>query len=75
MCSNGFETVSVNPPSGMTLRDWFAGKALSQVVAGIATGEIREEGEKAEQMTAGQMAASQAYIIADAMIAEREKTK
>lgn len=44
---------------GMTLRDWFAGQALVGGMAGVA-------GDPAEF-------AEEAYAIADAMLAEREK--
>ena len=48
--------------NGMTLRDYFAGQALSSMRAGDFQG-----GTWAESM------ARQAYITADAMIGERDK--
>lgn len=44
--------------SGMTLRDWFAGQALTGLLA--------------ERSLAAPAAATRAYEYADAMIAERE---
>ena len=48
---------------GMTLRDWFAGQALEGVLAftGVPIGE--------------KVTAADAYAIADAMLAERQKGK
>lgn len=48
----------------MSLRDWFAGQALAGWLAFPSDGQ---------QGSAG-VAASEAYKIADAMIAERQKT-
>lgn len=43
---------------GMTLRDWFAGQALAGLTGKTASKEV---------------ITSNAYIMADAMLAEREK--
>jgi len=47
---------------GMSLRDWFAGQALS--------GMLADEGEAGYK---AQTAASRSYELADAMLAERAK--
>ena len=48
---------------GMTLRDWFAGQALpSLIVAALELDHIKWDGT-----------VKHAYIIADAMLAERDK--
>lgn len=48
--------------SGMTLRDWFAGQALS--------GMLADEGEAGFK---AQTAAARSYEMADAMLSERAK--
>jgi hypothetical protein len=53
---------------GMTLRDWFAGQALATVVDG-ALKLLRAT----EQMPAADKMAHAAYVLADAMIKERDK--
>ena len=53
---------------GMTLRDWFAGQALPTVVDG-ALKLLRAT----EQMPAADKMAHAAYVLADAMLAERDK--
>jgi hypothetical protein len=49
-----------NTDNGMTLRDWFAGQALTGNVFGANVYEAES-------------VAKQCYAIADAMIAERDK--
>jgi len=56
------------PDFGMTLRDWFAGQALTGLDQG-ATSDIRDDLYYQEPSHL----AKRAYAIADAMIAEREK--
>ena len=51
---------------GMTLRDWFAGQAL----AGLLANPSREE---AGTRPAEAHYAAASYLIADAMLAERDK--
>jgi hypothetical protein len=46
----------------MTLRDWFAGMAMQGLLAGTKTSD-------------GQAIVKDAYALADAMMAKREKTK
>jgi hypothetical protein len=61
--------VGDNGWQGMTLRDWFAGKALPSVIAAILDGKHNlESGD--DPATA---IAADAYSIADAMLAERSK--
>ncbi len=50
-----------------TLRDWFAGKSLISVIAKCVPQECLN-GETMEQMFA-----RKAYLVADAMLAERSK--
>lgn len=51
----------IYPDGGMTLRDYFAGKAISGIVSGGTQGDSI------------QSLANLAYMISDAMIAERSK--
>jgi hypothetical protein len=54
-------------PDGMSLRDWFAGQALVGLLAsprGPAGGEPMSD----------QLAAKNAYILADAMLAQRSNS-
>ena len=52
-------------PTGMTLRDWFAGQALDMC--------LRIAPFTASQDNAVHIAAQYAYAVADAMLAERAK--
>ncbi len=60
----GPETDEYHQTAGMTLRDYFAGQALSSFGPNMSNDEIM----------LGNRAYS-AYAMADAMLAEREKTK
>lgn len=51
------------PKEGMTLRDWFAGQALTGLMS-ISNPELLTEG-----------IAACAYMAADAMLEEREKNR
>lgn len=55
-----------DPVPGMTLRDWFSGRALVGIINACAM-DIRRNGESTETMFA-----RKAYSVADAMIAARE---
>ena len=57
-----------DPRRGMSLRDWFAGMAFSNVVTWTHDAEDGVEGEL-------ERLASVAYEMADAMLAERTKVK
>ena len=50
---------------GMSLRDWFAGQIVANVIGGCAAGGINTSAEDAAPM------ARAAYALADAMIAAR----
>ena len=65
--------MAMNPPAfpepgfrqpGMTLRDWFAGQALVGFMAS----------ESGIQAYPADWAAERAYLMADAMLTERERT-
>lgn len=58
----------INNHSGMTLRDWFAGQALVGVFASTAHPASPGIGRQDYPL-----AAIDAYVIADAMLAERER--
>ena len=67
-------------PVGMTLRDYFAAKAMQGIVAGVSG--LDKEGEERVRKdwlksypgrTWGQAASEQSYHIADAMIKAREQ--
>ena len=51
---------NVNGQAGMTLRDWFAGQALSGLCV--------------DEYSSVKTGARRAYELADAMLAERERT-
>lgn len=51
------------PQAGMTLRDYFAAKAMQAIVIG----------NNADECTMGAGCAADAYNLADAMLAERAK--
>ena len=53
----------------MTLRDWFAGQALTGIIARMSKSEF-ESGANAEDWS---FAAGDAYDIADQMIKQRDK--
>lgn len=55
---------------GMSLRDWFAGQALPEAFAEVV--EANADGTASYNQIAA-AAASGAYAIADAMLAERNK--
>jgi hypothetical protein len=55
------------PEPGMTLRDWFAGQALPALITGRDWSGIPDDQSKVDAWAAA------AYIVADAMLAERER--
>ena len=58
---------------GMTLRDYFAAKALSGLMANDAfLARCREDGAR-ENIGFDALVATGAYLMADAMLAERDK--
>ncbi len=56
--------------NGMTLRDWFAGQALPAIIAATSAGQHHLQGVG----TVTDMLAQEAYRLANAMLAEREKS-
>ena len=52
---------------GMSLRDWFAGKAVTGIVAAFGDSDREMEADDWE------LTAREAYALADAMLAERAK--
>jgi len=58
------------PFQGMTLRDYFAAKAMQAIIAGNITGQ---ECEDRSWLEADQWAPSVSYEIADAMLRARVK--
>lgn len=60
----------VKLPEGVTLRDWFAGQALTGIRLTVQD-PIRTDDPNLHRIAA--MVATGAYAIADAMMAERER--
>jgi hypothetical protein len=56
---------------GMSLRDWFAGQALPAVIAATSAGQHQPHVEPGQ--TQEQAMAVDAYALADAMLAARQK--
>lgn len=68
---DGYGNPTNRPQSGMSLRDWFAGQALSGPLASIFPvymPDMKDGGDYSIEQVA-----AVAYRIADAMIAERGK--
>lgn len=55
------------PQPGMSLRDWFAGQAL------VAVMDLCKTDSRNANETISEMFARKAYLMADAMLAAREK--
>ena len=62
--------ISYSHKNGMTLRDYFAAKALEGLISKMAF-ELHADHEKAKEVH--KYLARSAYSYADAMLAEREK--
>jgi hypothetical protein len=62
-----------SPQEGMTLRDYFAAKALQAVIADKDTAEIFENSPEANSITFFDFSAITAYAFADAMLKVREQ--
>jgi hypothetical protein len=56
---------------GMSLRDYFAAKAMSAIVVTLPHGAKQRDGSPMTEATVAQ----QAYFLADAMLKAREATK
>jgi hypothetical protein len=68
---NGSEAVYIDT-EGLTIRDYFAGQALSGL---MANNDIQIDQEKLDvKEKAAELCAVWCYSIADAMLAERSKT-
>ena len=65
---SGWPEHGIQPDYGMTLRDWFAGQAVGSVMH-LCARDTLSPGETLEQSFA-----RKAYAVADAMLAERERT-
>lgn len=62
--NTGNSTWNLKPTDGMTLRDWFAGQALTGFITACSSfSEIRDD----------ETCAIRAYAMADAMLEERAK--
>lgn len=57
---------------GMTLRDWFAGRALAGLLAGRFDSDNVKWAHRGDAQRAA-MFAENSYFVADAMLAERAK--
>ena len=60
-----------DPSCGMTLRDWFAGQAIGAVIRQCASDGMLGFPDGVQTIEA--LFARNAYAIADAMLAERER--
>lgn len=58
---------------GMTIRDWFAGKALAAMLGSDTILDTFNDVVKATGISRSEWMADQAYKFADAMLAERAK--
>lgn len=63
----------VAAPSPGNLRDYFAGQALPAIIAATSAGQ-HMPGKPGSGGTVAERMAADAYKLADAMLAEREKT-
>ena len=59
---------------GMTLRDWFAGQVLPAIVAATSAGQHQPGDGFDDERTIQDRMASDAYKLADAMLAHRKET-
>jgi hypothetical protein len=59
--------------NGMTLRDWFAGQALPHALAETILALMKANVPKVMEQDVAAAAAGRAYLIADAMLAERDR--
>lgn len=74
---SGSDTIYTHVTEGMSLRDWFAGQLAAAEVASAGASEFAAIalGDAAEEagQTIEQRIAFNAYRVADALIAERQK--
>lgn len=73
MSMDGTGKIEDQPQNGMTLRDWFAGQAISGMLSNIdlIKGFTKAGGEKG--LTGIETLTASAYVYADAMIKERSE--
>lgn len=63
-----------NYESGMTLRDYFAAKAMQTMVAGQGARMVADRDGRYNETNWAKVVAANAYEFADAMLEERVKT-
>ena len=63
-----------NPQTGMTLRDYFAAKAMQSILRGYDVVSSFEDEEVNDPEGMPKLIAKDAYIMADAMLLAREKS-
>ena len=61
------------PHEGMTLRDYFAAKAMQACFAGEGARMIADRDDRYNETNWAQIVAMNSYEMADAMLAERER--
>lgn len=67
--------IGVRASDGMSLRDWFAGLAMQAAFAGPGARMVADRDGRYDQTNWGEVVAANAYEMADAMLAEREKSR
>jgi hypothetical protein len=68
----GEEGVVVDPQKGMSLRDYFAAKAMQSMCAGPGARMVADRDERYDETNWASIVAENAYEIADAMLAKRK---
>lgn len=59
--------------TGLSIRDWFAGQAMQAMFAGPGARDVADRDDRYDETNWAQVVASNAYEMADAMLAERAK--
>ena len=57
----------------MSMRDWFAAMAMSAIFGGEGARQVADRDPRYDETNWAEIIASNAYDMADAMIAERQK--
>ena len=70
----GWPEAGYEPHYGMTLRDWFAGQVLPAIVAATSAGQHQPGDGFDDERTIQDRMVSDAYKLADAMLAHRKET-
>ena len=68
------ETLEIGTFHGMSLRDWFAGQVMAGTLANAAWNTEAFRALGIQDSDAPMLAAKIAYLYADAMLAQRDKT-